>query len=385
MDKKKYRRVVEGMLSEIGVSINGPQPWDICVRDERMFCRVLSDKSLGLGESYMEGWWDCPRIDELIYRILCADLGSKIRGNLSLLVPVVQAWVSNRQSKVRAHDVARAHYNLDNDLFCSFLDPYNQYSCGYFNGTHDLAKAQLRKMHLICRKLELKPGEKLLDIGSGWGGLARFAAEHYGCSVTGINISQEQIRFAREFCEGFPVDICEMDYRDVTGTYDKIVSVGMFEHVGYKNYRQFLETAHRCLKIDGIFLLHTIGSNESTISTDPWIGKYIFPNGMLPSLSQIMKAAEGLFVIEDLHNLGPHYDTTLVAWNENFQKSRSRFEEKYGERFVRMWEYYLLSCAGAFRARYNQLWQLVMTKPGVSQPACRIERLLPETACGPMA
>jgi len=385
MATKRYRRVVEGLLSEIGVSINGSQPWDIAVREERMYGRVLSDKNLGLGESYMEGWWDCLRIDELIYRILCADLGSRIRGNVRLAFPAVQAWVSNRQSKGHAYDVARAHYNLDNELFFSFLDPYNQYSCGFFNGTDDLTKAQLDKMHLICGKLQLSPGEKLLDIGSGWGGLARFSAEHYGCSVTGINISREQIRFSREFCQGYPVTIYEMDYRDIHGNYDKIVSVGMFEHVGHKNYRQFLETVHRSLKEDGIFLLHTIGSNESRISTDPWISKYIFPNGMLPSLSQIMKAAEGLFVIEDVHNLGPHYDKTLLAWNENFQKSRARFKDKYGAQFVRMWEYYLLSCAGAFRARYNQLWQFVMTKPGNRQPACRHDITRCGTAQGRIA
>jgi len=362
-------KLVETLLAEVGVAINGPNPWDIRIKDSRMFSRVLSEKNLGLGESYMDGWWDCGRIDDLIYRILKGNIKEKLRGNIRFIIPYLSARLSNRQSKKRAHQVAQTHYDLDNELFMSFLDPYNQYSCAYFtDDTDDLAQAQIRKMQLICHKLELTSRDHLLDIGFGWGGLARFAAENYGCSVTGINISREQIAFAQDFCKGLPVTILEKDYREIEGKYKKIVSIGMFEHVGYKNYRTFMVSTHKCMSVDGIFLLHTIGSNDSGINTDPWINKYIFPNGMLPSLAQITSAAEGLFVIEDLHNLGPHYDKTLMAWNGNFQASRHLFKQKYGERFVRMWEYYLLSCAGAFRARYNQLWQIVMTKPGRRQP-----------------
>ncbi len=189
--------------------------------------------------------------------------------------------------------------------------------------------------------------------------------------MTGVNISGEQIRYAKDFCKGLPIKILEQDYRDIQGTFDKIVSVGMFEHVGVKNYRKFIQVAHRCLSKDGIFLLHTIGSNESKIKADPWITKYIFPNGVLPSIAQISKAAEGLFVIEDLHNLGPHYDKTLMAWNNNFQSAWHKLKTRFGDRFKRMWEYYLLSCAGAFRARDIQLWQIVFTKYGTIQPIRR--------------
>jgi len=210
-----------------------------------------------------------------------------------------------------------------------------------------------------------------MDIGFGWGGLAKYMAENYNCTVTGINISQEQISFAKEYCKDLPIRILHCDYRDMRDSFDKIVSVGMFEHVGRKNYTAFMRVAHRCLRDDGIFLLHTIGNNEGQIDSDPWITKYIFPNGMLPGLAQITKAIEGLFVLEDLHNLGPHYDKTLMAWNRNFQEAWSTLKGSYDERFKRMWEYYLLSCAGAFRARSIQLWQLVLTKYGTPQPSCR--------------
>ena len=363
--------VVKELLSGIGVEINGSKPWDIQVKDTRTYARVLRDKNLGLGESYMDGWWECQRVDELIYRILTNRLDSKILGSLKLLLPVIQAFVFNRQSKSRSREVAERHYDLGNDLFMSFLDPYNQYSCAYFNGSDDLSQAQQAKMDLICKKLALKPEDHVLDIGFGWGGLAKFAAEKYGCTFTGVNISDEQVAYAKQFCEGLPIHIRHCDYRSITDTFDKIVSVGMFEHVGYKNYKKFIKVANRCLKDGGIFLLHTIGSNKSQIRSDAWISKYIFPNGMLPSIAQISKAAEGEFVIEDIHNLGPHYDKTLMAWHANFQEAWPQLNNKYDERFKRMWEYYLLSCAGAFRARDIQLWQILMTKCGTQQPECR--------------
>ena len=366
-----YRKVVEELLALSGVTLNGGNAWDIQVHDDRLYARVLSDKNLGLGESYMDGWWDCPRIDEFIYRILSARLDEKVKGSLKLLIPSALAILSNRQGRARAKDVAERHYDLGNDLFFSFLDPYNQYSCAYFNGTNDLDEAQLKKLDLICRKLELVQRERVLDIGFGWGGLARYAAERYGCAVTGVNISEEQVGFAREFCRGLPIEVLHCDYRDIRGAFDKIVSVGMFEHVGRKNYRTFMNVVHASLKDDGIFLLHTIGGNESRVASDAWITKYIFPNGQLPSIAQISQAVEGLFVVEDLHNLGPHYDKTLMAWNERFQNSRQALKEKYDNRFKRMWEYYLLSCAGAFRARTIQIWQIVLTKYYRSQPCCR--------------
>jgi cyclopropane-fatty-acyl-phospholipid synthase len=367
-------RVVSALLGKVGVEINGSNPWDIRVEDGRFYARVLREKSLGFGESYMEGWWECERLDELITRILKGGLERVTREGLFLLAPLVLDLLLNRQSRRRSELVADLHYNIGNDLFFAFLDPLKQYSCGYFNGTEDLAEAQQRKCELICRKLELKATDHVLDIGCGWGGLSRYAVERYGCRVTGVNIAREQIVHARANCRNLPVRIIEADYRDIGGEYDKVVSVGMFEHVGHKNYRRFMEVVHRCLNPRGIFLLHTIGSNVSERDVEPWFGKYIFPGGMLPSMTQISKAAEGLFVLEDLHNLGPHYDKTLMAWHANFRRSWESMKglRARGEPFRRMWEYYLLSSAGAFRSRVNQLWQLVFTVQGRHQPDCRL-------------
>ncbi len=366
-----YAGVVIELLSHCGITVNGSNPWDIQVHDDRFYARVLRHKNLGLGEAYMDEWWDCEQIDEFICRILGANLDKKVKGSLKLLALVLPSLLFNRQSKSLSRQVAEKHYDVGNDLFMSFLDPYNQYSCAFFNGTDSLEEAQRNKLDLIANKLGVRDEDHVLDIGFGWGGLAKYLAEKYNCTVTGINISQEQINFAKEYCKDLPVRILHCDYRDIEDSFDKIVSVGMFEHVGRKNYAEFMQVAHRCLKDDGTFLLHTIGANECQFDSDPWITKYIFPNGMLPGLAQIMKAIEGRFVLEDLHNLGPQYDKTLMAWNRNFQKAWPTLKSSYDERFKRMWEYYLLSCAGAFRARSNQLWQLVLTKYGTPQPTCR--------------
>jgi cyclopropane-fatty-acyl-phospholipid synthase len=367
------KQLVARLLADADVTIGGRQPWDMQVKDERLFARVLGARNLGLGEAYMDGWWECQRLDEFFYRVLISDIDEKVRGDWIHLLRYLPGILFNLQSLRRTRIIADCHYNLDNDLFLAFLDPYNQYSCAYFKETDDLEQAQQNKLELICRKIELKKTDHVLDIGCGWGGFAKYAAEHYGCKVTAANVSTAQLRYARGFCKGLPVEFLDCDYRQIRGTFDKIVSVGMFEHVGVKNYRTFMRVAHNCLSDNGIFLLHTIGANTPRRACDPWITKYIFPNGMLPSISQIARAAEGYFVMEDWHSLGPHYDKTLMAWHLRFQNAWSGLKKRYDERFKRMWEYYLLSCAGAFRARSNQVWQIVMTRAGsgAMQPACR--------------
>ena len=366
------RTILERLLARADVAIDGDRPWDIRVHDDRFYSRVIRNGNLGLGEAYMDGWWDCPRIDEMIRRILQARLDKHVRGGPRVWLALLPALLFNRQTRRGAREVARRHYDLGNDLFLSFLDANQQYSCAYFDGCDDLDEAQARKLELICDKLELQPGDTLLDIGCGWGGLASYAARTRGCEVTAINISREQTAYARSRCEGLPVDVRLADYRTVSGRFDKVVSVGMFEHVGVRNYKTFMRTCHGLLRDGGLFLLHTIGGNESRRSCDPFIGKYIFPRGMLPSTTQISRAAEGLFVMEDWHNLGPHYDRTLMAWHHRFTRAWGTLRGRYGEPFRRMWEYYLLSCAGAFRARDIQLWQVVFTKPGTPQPRCRL-------------
>lgn len=356
---------VEGLLQTADVAINGGRPWDIEVRDPRFFRRILTQGSLGLGESYMDGWWHCERIDQLICRLLSAGLASRVSGGMKELLRQLVAQVINLQSCARAFIVGEKHYDLSLDLYRKMLDSRLNYSCAYWKAADNLDQAQLAKLDLICRKLAIKPGDKVLDIGCGWGSFARYAATEYGAEITGITISREQARYARESCEGLPVTIRLEDYRKHDGHYDHIVSIGMFEHVGHKNYRTYFDVARRCLREDGLFLLHSIGGNRSSIKGDPWIHKYIFPNGLIPSIEQVGKALTNRFVMEDWHNFGADYDRTLMAWYDNFVRYRDDFCGQFGERFCRMWEYYLLACAGAFRARDIQLWQLVLSPGGV--------------------
>jgi len=239
------------------------------------------------------------------------------------------------------------------------------YSCGYWERATTLNDAQEAKLDMICQKLLLKPGMTVLDIGCGWGGFAKWAADKYDVSVLGITVSQEQVKFAREYCKTSNVNIEFHDYRDISEKFDRIVSIGMLEHVGYRNYRTFMKVARRCLKANGLLLLHTIAGNTSVHSTDPWISKYIFPNSMLPSAKQISAASEGILVLEDWHSFGQYYDQTLMAWHQNFTKNWAKIKKMYDDRFYRMWTYYLLSCAASFRSRRNQLWQIVFSRNGI--------------------
>ena len=352
------------LLAPVDIRINGDRPWDIQVHNPDLYPRVIGEWSLGLGEAYMDGWWTAEAVDQFFYKLFRGGASTRLMP-FSKKVFLLKSKMFNRQNRQQAREVVDLHYELDVDLFMSFLDPYNQYTCGYFQDTDDLNAAQEQKLDLICRKLRLGPEDRVLDIGCGWGGFAKFAAEHYQCHVTGISIADVQIAYAREFCQGLPVEIVKSDYRDHRGSYDKILCCGMIEAVGYKNYRPFFEMVHRNLKDDGLFLLHTISRHDSGTATDPWIDKYIFRNGMLPSAQQLSVAAEDLFALNDWHNFGAYYDPTLMAWNRNFSDNWDRFKEHYDEAFYRMWEYYFLSCAGSFRANEKQLWQVVYGKwPG---------------------
>jgi len=365
MRPSRLRGLIQRMLDGADVRLDGTRPWDPQVHDERLFRRVLAGGSVGLGEAYLDGWWDCASIDELFHRLLRAGLDRRFYGVRELL-DVVQARVSNLQRPSRADRIAHRHYDLGEDLFRAMLDRRRIYSCGYWRNAATLDDAQEAKLELVCEKLRLKPGMRVLDIGCGWGGAARFAAERYQVEVVGITVSEPQVASARELCQNLPVEICLQDYRALEGRFDRIYSLGMFEHVGYKNYRRFMRVVRDHLEPDGLFLLHTIGGMSSARTTDPWIARYVFPNSMLPSMAQICTAIEGLFVMEDWHNFGAHYDATLMHWYRHFEESWPALANRYDERFHRMWRYYLLSCAGGFRARRNQLWQIVLSPRGVA-------------------
>jgi cyclopropane-fatty-acyl-phospholipid synthase len=364
--KTDYKALSEEILALAGVTINGANPWDIKVTNDDFYRRALTEGELGVGESYMDKWWDTEKIDEFIFRVLNAQLDEKIKRKFSILLRLFSARLYNMQSKRRAYIVGEKHYDLGNDLFQNMLDKRMNYSCAYWKDADNLDEAQENKLELICRKIYLEPGMHILDIGCGWGAFGKYVAEKYDVKVTGITVSKEQMTLANELCKGLPVDIRLMDYRQLKERYDRIVSVGMIEHVGYKNYRTFFEIANKCLKEDGLFLLHTIGTNTSENSLGLWSEKYIFPNGMLPSIGQIGKAIENLFIMEDWHSFGQDYDKTLMAWYHNFEMNWGKIKSQYPERFYRMWKYFLLSSAGSFRSRKrSQLWQIVLSKNGV--------------------
>jgi cyclopropane-fatty-acyl-phospholipid synthase len=365
MISKSAQKVIDDLLFLAGVKPNGKEPWDPQIHNEEFYIRVLNEGSLGLGESYMDGWWDCRQLDQFFDRIFVTDIENKVKLNQWLWPKLLLLRLFNHQSKKRALIVGQRHYDLGNDLFQVMLDRRMNYTCGYWHNAADLDMAQRNKLELSCQKLKLKPGMRVLDIGCGFGSFAKYAAENYGVSVVGITISKEQQEYAQKNCVGLPVEIRFQDYRDIHERFDRIVSLGMFEHVGYLNYRSYMQKAADCLHDDGLFLLHTIGNNITTSFCDPWINKYIFPNGMLPSMHQISKAVEGLFVMENWVNFGAYYDKTLMAWHDNFEQHWPSIQSQYDERFYRMWRYYLLSCAGGFRARSMQLWQIVLSKHGV--------------------
>ncbi len=362
----------QSLIATAGIQLNGSAPYDIQVHNPAMFHRIRWQGTLGLGDSYINGWWDCANLDDLFYRLFTAHLDRTAGLFIPQLLGTLRAYLANLQSVSRAFQVGERHYDLDNQLFRSMLGDTMVYSCAYSGSCtrmldRTLDEAQLAKLDLICRKLHLSPGTTVLEIGCGWGAFARFAAEHYGVHVIGLTVSENQATFARNLCAGLPVDIRLQDYRSFTGHTDTIVSVGMFEHVGVKNYPAFFNTARRALSPNGIFLLHTIGSLHTELAGEPWINTHIFPNGKLPSLRQITTAIEGRFLIEDLQNIGPDYDFTLMSWSKNFQRSIQRGEllSHLDQRFQRMWQYYLLTCAAAFRSRCLQLWQLVLSPNGV--------------------
>jgi cyclopropane-fatty-acyl-phospholipid synthase len=364
---EKEKKIVASLFKEAGIQIDGDNPADIRVHNPLFYKRVLTEGSLGLGESYMEGWWDVSALDDFFHRIIRASLHTKVK-SWKMFPYIMRAVIFNYGRKSKAYVIGERHYDIGNDLFEKMLDKRMVYSCGYWKDASTLDEAQEAKLDLVCKKLYLEPGMKVFDIGCGWGSFCRFAAERYGVQAVGITVSRKQVEYAREVCRGLPIEIRLQDYRDIEeeGYADRVVSIGTFEHVGYKNYRTFMKMVHRLLKKDGLFLLQTIGGNESVLTIDPWMGKYIFPNSMLPSIKQIGASIERLFYMEDWHSFGPDYDRTVMSWYRNFDAAWDELRSNYSEMFYRIWKYYLLLSAGAFRARYNQLWQIVLSREGFS-------------------
>jgi cyclopropane-fatty-acyl-phospholipid synthase len=366
----KAKNVFSNVVLPSDVLINGKRPSDICIYDDRVYLRLLLQGTLGLGEAYMDGWWDCRALDQFFTKILRPKLLRKLKYSPPAILNSLKQTFFDLQKSSKAFEIAEHHYDLGNRLYESMLDQRMVYSCGYWRNSTSLDGAQEAKLDLVCRKLGFKPGMSVLDIGCGWGSFAKYAAEKYGVKVVGVTVSKEQLAKATELCRGLPVELRLQDYREVKEVFDRIVSIGMFEHVGPKNYRTYMETSHRCLKDDGLFLLHTIGLSEA-FPFDPWILKYIFPSAALPVPNQIESASHGLFRSLDWHEFGADYDPTLMAWFKNFDKNWPKLQSQYDDRFYRMWKYYLLSCAGYFRSGIANVWQIVLAKEMRSYQAIR--------------
>jgi cyclopropane-fatty-acyl-phospholipid synthase len=373
---RRYRPIVESVFARADIRIDGDRAWDIRVHHDRFFRRVHAGRDLGLGESYMDGDWGCDRLDELASRLFAAGIHRMGIGATDLLDRFIARLIS-RQTAARVRRDVAPHYDLGNDLFEAMLDTRHMaYTCAYWrSGAPTLEEAQEAKLDLVCRKLALAPGLRVLDIGCGWGGFARFAAERYGVTVTGITLSQQQARLATKRAQGLPVEFRVQDYREVSGQFDRVVSIGCLEHVGHHNHRRFFEIVRSCLAGEGHALVHVIGLCGTQYRVGRFIDKYVFPLVNPPSLLQIGRAIDGLFVLDDLQNIGTDYDRTAVEWNRRFQEAWPSLESRYGHllggRFKRMFEFYLLTSAGYFRSRHAHVWQMVLTPPGAAQPVCR--------------
>lgn len=358
-------QALRDLLARADVRIDGDRPWDLRIHDARVYARVLTQWSLGAGEAYVDGDWDCDRLDLLFERLTRAELDRTAPppAKVKLMVESLRQRVFSLQPAERTQAAGRPCLSVGDDVYEAMLDSRMVYSCAFWEHAKDLEQAQIDKLEMICRKLELRPGQTLLDLDCGWGGLARFAAEYFGVRVTGVANSQAQLAAAEKRCRGLPVKLLAQSERPVEGRFDKIVSVGQFEQVGPRNYATYFDAARRLLKPEGLFLLHTIGVDRPSPHTDPWMERHVFPDGKLPAASELSGALEGRFIIEDWHNFGADQDRTLMAWAERFEAAWPRLAKRYDEGFRRMFRYYLLSCAGFFRSRRGQVWQLVLSGP----------------------
>jgi len=359
--------VIREALAGAGITVGGDAPWDIQIHDTRTYERIMRDGTVGVGESFTEGWWDCQRLDQMIDRAVRGNLYGVLGKSWTMRAQVVRSRLLNLQA-TRPFEVGVRHYDVGNDLYREMLGPRMMYTCAYFKETDSLDAAQEAKLDLVCRKIGLQPGMRVLDLGCGWAGFASFAAERYGASVVGYTVSREQVAWVQEHHAALPIEIRLDDYRNATGTYDAVVSIGLLEHVGPKNHRGYMELAARRVAPGGIIFMHTIGGNQVRAQIDPWFHKYIFPNAVIPTLGQLTTAMEKILVAEDVQNIGPHYDRTLMAWWENFDAAWPDLRARYGDTFYRQWKFYLLSSAAAFRARYLNLYQIVATVTGAPQP-----------------
>lgn len=359
--------LVRSILESAGIQANGTETWDPRINDQRFWNRVAMDGMLGLGDSYVDRWWDSDDIPEFFNRAIRGRLLVWTSRSHHAILKRIRDWAFNPQNPRRAVANVKAHYTERDELVLGMLGPWNAYSCAFFEDpehpAEGLAVAEARKLELICRKLSLNSSDRFLDIGCGWGSLLGYAQKHYGVKGDGITPAPNQAAFVSRT---YGLTVYERDYRRIDTHYDRIASVGMYEHVGPKNARTYMETVNRSLNKNGLFLLHFFGRPSADIPLlDTWTDRYIFPGAYLPTSAETHAAAEGLLEIVHQDEWGRHYDPTLCAWERNFEEYavREGLKER-NQALYRMWRYYLLSAAGAFRSGDIALWQMVFKKRG---------------------
>ena len=360
--------VISELLAGAAVRINGDAPWDIQVYDEKVYRLILTQGSLGLGRAYMEGLWDSDQLDETFHRLLAADIDTKMVGwaRVRLLGEVLRQRLFNLQSPQRAFQVAEQHYDIGNDVFESMLDSRMIYSCAYWEHASSLEQAQQHKLDMICRKLQLQPGERLLEIGCGWGGLAGHLADR-GAEVDAISLSDAQLAWARRHHMG--PRFLKQDYRDTAGSYDGIVSVEMVEALGREYWPTFMDCVARNLKPGGRAAIQFISIRDDLFdayaASADFIQAYIFPGGLLIRTSEFRRLAEARGLAwQDQVDFGPDYAETLKTWRVNFNNAvvEGCLPPGFDARFVELWRFYLLYCEGGFRGGGIDVHQVTLVK-----------------------
>ncbi|MBH8577586.1 class I SAM-dependent methyltransferase [Nostocaceae cyanobacterium CENA369] len=364
----------EGKVFHFGKA-DSEEPLHLNIHNDNTYNRILTFGTLGFCEAYMDGWWDEENnnLVELIGLLYRSNVSSKARNQVTIALAfkiitqrlrTLPILIQNSRKNVQHH------YDLGNDFYQNFLDSTMTYSCGYrLREADSLEQMQLQKYELICQKLALQPGESLIDIGCGWGGMLIYAAEHYGISGTGITLSVEQAKLAQEQIEyrglGDRIKIIIADYREVQGQFNKFVSIGMFEHVGKGNFATFMQKASRLLTANGVGLLHTIVT-QSNERNGAWVDKYIFPGGYAPQLHELTQELwAAKLSVAHCENLKPHYAETLKRWANNFVSNRAKIaslNQTYDERFLRMWYLYLQSFEASFRYGGLHVYQILFYK-----------------------
>jgi cyclopropane-fatty-acyl-phospholipid synthase len=370
--EKGLKLLLAGADIEVGRSPSA----EIIVHDDSFYRDVLTTGSLGLGDSYIDGKWDCEKIDELIYKILTLGIHQKLAPVYNIAGEIKRRAL-NLQSRERAKQVIEEHYDLPSEFYASFLDPYFQYTCARFEGTADLDKAQEIKMGNICKKLGLKAGDKVMDIGGGWGGLAHFMASNCGVEPTVVTLSKTQAEHIKR-TRGDEIKVQLCDYRDIpdelNGRFDAVTAVGILEHIGHQNYADFMGAVDRVLKPSGKLLIHTLYTPQSRPVSNAWLHKHIFPNGELAPREMIEENLSSDFEPADgpngeksteepaFEDITPNYFPTLHTWKDRLTESQKAGKINLSEREFRKWIYYFMSCAGAIKAGHMRVGQFLYGK-----------------------